>query len=158
MVKNFFILLLFFSLNAAGQKVTLLSLDQLYQRIEKGKDTTFVINFWATWCAPCVKEIPCFEKLQTAYKSDQLKVLLISLDFKSKIKSTVLPYVKRKKIKNEVFLLNETDQQVYINRIDSAWSGALPATLMIRKNSRKFFEKDFEYAELLKEYQNIKQS
>ena len=157
-MKNFFILLVLFSLNAAGQKVTLLSLDQLYQRIEEGKDTTFVINFWATWCAPCVKEIPCFEKLQTAYKSDQLKVLLISLDFKSKMKSTVLPYVKRKKIKNEVFLLNETDQQVYINRIDSAWSGALPATLMIRKNSRKFFEKDFEYAELLKEYQNIKQS
>lgn len=157
-MKNFFILLVLFSLNAAGQKVTLLSLDQLYQRIEEGKDTTFVINFWATWCAPCVKEIPCFEKLQTAYKSDQLKVLLISLDFKSKMKSTVLPYVKRKKIKNEVFLLNENDQQVYINRIDSAWSGALPATLMIRKNSRKFFEKDFEYAELLKEYQNIKQS
>lgn len=157
-MKNFFILLVLFSLNAAGQKVTLLSLDQLYQRIEEGKDTTFVINFWATWCAPCIKEIPCFEKLQTAYKSDQLKVLLISLDFKSKMKSTVLPYVKRKKIKNEVFLLNENDQQVYINRIDSAWSGALPATLMIRKNSRKFFEKDFEYAELLKEYQNIKQS
>ena len=150
--------MILFSLNAAGQKVTLLSLDQLYQRIEKGKDTTFVINFWATWCAPCVKEIPHFEKLRETYKTDQLKVLLISVDFKSKIKSTVLPYVKRKKIKNEVFLLNETDQQVYINRIDSAWSGALPATLMIRKNSRKFFEKDFEYAELLKEYQNIKQS
>ena len=155
-VKNYFVIfLLLFSLNAVGQKVNLLNLDQLDQRIKEGRDTTFIINFWATWCAPCVKELPYFEKLQETHKKGPLKVLLISLDFKSKIKSAVLPFIKRNNIKNEVYLLDENDQQIYINRVDSSWSGALPATLIIKKNKRNFFEKDFEYAELLSEYQNI---
>jgi thiol-disulfide isomerase/thioredoxin len=155
-MKNYYLLIVLLSvLHTTGQNVTLLNVDQLYQRIENGKDTAFVINFWATWCAPCLKELPNFEKLQLENKNDQLKVLLISVDFKSKLKSAVLPYIKRNAIKNEVFLLDESDQQVYINRVDSAWSGALPATLMIRKGKRKFFERDFEYPELLNEYQKI---
>ena len=158
-MKNYLLILLcFLGFNAVGQNVSLINLDKLDQRIKEGKDTTFVINFWATWCAPCLKELPNFERLQETYKSEALKVLLISVDFKSKMKSAVLPFVKRKNIKNEVFLLDENDQQIYIDRIDSSWSGALPATLIIKKNKRNFFEKDFEYAELLNEYQNIERS
>ncbi len=140
----------------AGQP-DLINLNQLYQRIEFGRDTTFIVNFWATWCAPCLEELPYFEKLAEQYKHEKLKVLLISVDFKSKLKTSVLSYVKKKKIKNQVFLLDEPDQQVYINRVDSSWSGAIPATLMIKNKTRKFFEQEFTYSELLAEYQKIKQ-
>jgi hypothetical protein len=77
------------------------------------------------------------------------------VDFKSQLKSSVIPFVNKKKLKNEVFFLDESDQQEYINRIDSTWSGAIPASLFTRKNKRKFIEKQLSYPELLHEYQTF---
>jgi thiol-disulfide isomerase/thioredoxin len=148
-------LLVFVTGSLFAQRVELISLDHLYQRVKMGKDTTYIINFWATWCAPCVKELTHFEKLSENYKDSPLKVLLISLDTRSKMNQTVVPFVKKNGLANEVFLLDEKDQQVYINRIDSSWSGALPATLMVKQRHRKFFEQAFSYEELLKQYKKM---
>lgn len=141
---------------AFSQKVELLTVDKLNERLKKGRDTTYVVNFWATWCAPCIKELPHFEKLQQDKRREKLKVLLVSVDFKSRLEKSVIPFVKRRGLKNEVFLLDETDQQVYIDRIDKTWSGAIPATLFVKGNKRKFIEKEFTYPSLLSEYQNFK--
>jgi len=151
------VLFLLGSLNLAAQHVDLITVDQLNSRINSGRDSTYIVNFWATWCGPCVKELPDFEKLSDQFKSEKLKVLLVNVDYKSKLNNSVLPFIKKNGIKNEVFMLNESDPQVYINRIDSSWSGALPATLMVKEKKRKFFEKDFTYAELADEYKNFKQ-
>jgi thiol-disulfide isomerase/thioredoxin len=138
-----------------GQKVRLLTADQLQERIKNGKDSTYVVNFWATWCAPCIKELPHFEKFSQENKSDKLAVILISVDFKSKLTSAVVPFVKRKNIKNQVFLLNESNPQEYIDRIDPSWSGSIPATLFIKNNKRKFVESEFTYDQLLTEYKKL---
>ena len=151
----FAFLLVVFSFSAYSQNVKLLNIDQLNERVKNGKDSTYVVNFWATWCAPCIKELPHFEKLQTAYKSDKVKVLLVSVDFKSKLSSAVVPFVKRKNIKNEVFLLNESSPQEYIDRIDPSWSGSIPATLFIKGNKRKFVESEFTYEQLVTEYKKL---
>lgn len=148
-------LLLAFTFSAYSQNVKLLNIDQLNERVKNGKDSTYVVNFWATWCAPCIRELPHFEKLQTAYKSDKVKVLLVSVDFKSKLSSAVVPFVKRKNIKNEVFLLNESSPQEYIDRIDPSWSGSIPATLFIKGNKRKFVESEFTYEQLVTEYKKL---
>ncbi|MBC8054664.1 MAG: TlpA family protein disulfide reductase [Sphingobacteriaceae bacterium] len=147
-----------FSGSLKAQNVKLLSVDQLEERVSKGGDTVYVVNFWATWCAPCIAELPYFEKLQATYKNQPLKVLLLSLDFKSKLEKAVIPFVRNKKLANEVFLLNEVNAQVYIDRISKEWSGAIPATLIYNKNKgiRKFYEKEFTYAELETTYQSSK--
>jgi thiol-disulfide isomerase/thioredoxin len=142
-------------LNVSAQKVDLLTLDQLYERVKRGSDTIFVVNFWATWCVPCVQELPNFEKLSIEHVNEKLKVLLISVDFKSQLKSAVIPFVKKNGIRNEVFLLNEPDPQVYINRIDSSWSGAIPATAILKDQKHVFFEKEFTYEELLTVYKKM---
>ncbi|HMH20497.1 MAG TPA: TlpA disulfide reductase family protein [Puia sp.] len=157
-MKYFFALTLLCSIRASGQKVDLINVDQLYEKLANGKDTIFVINFWATWCVTCVKELSSFEKLSVTHNREKLKVLLVSLDYKSKRTTSVLPFLKRRGIKNEVFLLDEKDQQVFINRIDPSWSGALPATLMVRSKTRKFFENEFTFPELESAYQKIKRS
>jgi thiol-disulfide isomerase/thioredoxin len=146
----FSVLLLLLAAAVHAQQVRLLTLNQLEDRLKAGKDTTYVINFWATWCAPCIAELPYFEKLQTEYRSSPLKVLLVSADFKSKLESSVVPFVKRRQLRNEVFLLNESDQQKYIDRVSKDWSGALPGTLMVKGMVRKFYEREFSYEELEK--------
>lgn len=144
-----------FSISSYSQKVKLLNIDQLNERIKNGKDSTYVVNFWATWCAPCIKELPHFEKLSSEYKSEKLAVLLISVDFKSKLNSSVIPFVKRKNLKSEVFLLNESSPQEYIDRIDPSWSGSIPATIFIKNDKRKFVESEFTYEQLLTEYKKL---
>lgn len=144
-----------FSISAYSQQVKLLNIDQLNERIKNGKDSTYVVNFWATWCAPCIKELPHFEKLKAEHKSEKLAVLLVSVDFKSKLNSGVIPFVKRKNLKNEVFLLNESSPQEYIDRIDASWSGSIPATIFIKNDKRKFVESEFTYEQLLTEYKKL---
>ncbi|MDQ1166204.1 thiol-disulfide isomerase/thioredoxin [Flavobacterium sp. SORGH_AS 622] len=156
-IKSFYYIFLIsiFSVSAYSQNVKLLNINQLNERIKNGKDSTYVVNFWATWCAPCIKELPHFEKLKAEHKSDKLAVLLVSLDFKSKLESNVIPFVKRKNLKNEVFLLNESSPQEFIDRIDPSWSGSIPATLFIKNDKRKFVETEFTYEQLLTEYKKL---
>ncbi|MBZ4034101.1 TlpA family protein disulfide reductase [Flavobacterium sp. 17A] len=155
LLKISFFFFLLFSVKGYNQNVKLLNIDQLNERVKNGKDSTYVVNFWATWCAPCIKELPHFEKLAAEHKSEKLAVLLVSLDFKSKLESNVIPFVKRKNLKNEVFLLNESDPQQFIDRIEPSWSGSIPATLFIKNNKRKFVENEFTYEQLLTEYKKL---
>lgn len=155
LLKISFFLFLLFSVKGYNQNVKLLKIDQLNERIKKGQDSTYVVNFWATWCAPCIKELPHFEKLGADHKSEKLAVLLVSLDFKSKLASNVVSFVKRKNLKNEVFLLNESSPQEFIDRIDPSWSGSIPATLFIKGDKRKFVESEFTYEQLLTEYKKL---
>ncbi len=160
MQKFLFASLFFLILSPAFSQaqVKLLTINQLENRFANGKDTVYVVNFWATWCSPCVAEMPNFEKLQANYSSEPLKVLMISVDFKSKLQSAVNPFVKKKKFENEVFLLNEKSQQEYIDRISKDWSGALPTTMLVNKskNIRKIYEQEFSYNELEAVYKSNK--
>jgi thiol-disulfide isomerase/thioredoxin len=108
-------------------------------------DTTYVINFWATWCKPCVKELPYFEQLGQQYKGQKLKVILVSMDFVKDVKSRVEPFAKQKKLQSELLLLNEPDYNAWIDKVSPDWGGSIPATLVMNANKsyRKFYEKDF---------------
>lgn len=138
----------------AAAQVKLLTLNQLESRINKASDTVYVVNFWATWCAPCVKELPNFEQLGKQYQNQPLKVILVSLDFKSKLEKVVKPFVKRNKLKSELYLLDEKSEQDYIDKISKNWSGSLPATLIInnKKKTRNFYEQEFTWEEIEKVY------
>ena len=140
---------------ALSQHITSINVDQLKNRIDKGGDTTYIINFWATWCGPCVKELPSFEQFGQTIKTDKAKVLLISLDFSSEVKQPYCHFLKNN-LQSDVLLLDEKDPQEYINRIDSTWSGAIPTTLFLCKRKHVLFERDFSYEELVTAYNNFK--
>lgn len=145
-----------FSAATSAQQVPLIKLDALKARIAAGGDTVYIINLWATWCAPCVEELPAFEKLNAEATLQPFKVLLLSVDFPADLHTAVIPFVRRKTLKAEVLLLNEQDAQEYINKVDTAWSGAIPATLFLYKGRRRFIEKQLAYNDLLSTYQSIK--
>jgi thiol-disulfide isomerase/thioredoxin len=121
---------------------------QLKPLLEKKNDKIYIINFWATWCAPCVKELPYFEKIASEYADKNVEVLLVSLDFPKQVSTKLIPFINNKKIKSEVVLLDDIDEDVWIKAIDKNWSGAIPATLIYHKKERKFFEQTFTYQAL----------
>jgi thiol-disulfide isomerase/thioredoxin len=111
-----------------------------------------VFNFWATWCKPCVEELPYFEKLNKKY--DEIEVTLVSLDFPNKLSEQVIPFANNNKLISNIVLLDDTRSHFWIPDVDENWSGAIPATLMLSKKDRIFYEKAFTFEELEKEILN----
>ena len=106
---------------------------------------TYVVNFWATWCAPCIKELPYFEALN---KNQNIDVLLVSLDFPQHKESRLLPFIKKNQLQSKVVHLDDTNENFWINVIDSTWSGAIPATIIYNNQKRGFYERLFTQKEL----------
>lgn len=157
-MKKIFLSLIFLLILSAGAsaQVKMLSLPALQKRISN-PDTVYVVNFWATWCKPCIEELPYFEKLQAVYKDQPLKVLLVSMDFESKLPA-VKTFAGIHKLASEVYLAHRKSDQELIDAINKDWSGALPGTLIVngKKGIRKFQEQEFTYEELNKLYQTNK--
>jgi len=154
-VRRFlFTLVLILLCSNTRSQVRLISISELEKRISN-PDTLYLINFWATWCGPCVEELPNFDKLQRVYKDKPLKVLLVSMDFESELKTKVVPFVKSRKLLAPVYVAARKSDQDLIDEIDKDWSGALPATLLVntKKGIHEFYEKEFTYDELNKIYQ-----
>jgi thiol-disulfide isomerase/thioredoxin len=118
-------------------------------------DKIHVVNFWATWCAPCIKELPYFEKLQETYKENKIELLLVSLDFPRQYESKLVPFLKKREIKSKVVALDDVDQNRWIPDIDSTWTGAIPATIIYTGDQRHFYEQSFTYEELETELQKF---
>jgi thiol-disulfide isomerase/thioredoxin len=123
-----------------------------FQGIEKylhlEGDTVYVVNFWATWCAPCVKELPYFEDIGATYKDKNVEVILISLDFPKHYDSKLKPFLKKHNLNSKVLVLNDTDMNTWIPKVNEDWSGAIPATLIYNTDKRQFYEQSFSYDEL----------
>ena len=128
--------------------------EEFERFLKEEQDQIYVINFWATWCKPCIQELPYFEAAQNKHKD--VRVILVSLDFPNKLQSQLIPFVKKNSIQSQVILLDDPHENEWIPKVDSTWSGAIPATLMIKGSKRKFYEKSFTQKELENEILKFK--
>ncbi|WGH76801.1 TlpA family protein disulfide reductase [Tenacibaculum tangerinum] len=135
--------------------ITTLNYEELKPFLHQNNDTTYVVNFWATWCLPCVKELPAFEKIQQAYKNKKVEVVLVNLDFAKQVETNLIPFIKKKKLQSKVLHFEDANEQFWIRDISEKWSGAIPATLIYNKQKRKFYERTFSYEELQNELQTF---
>lgn len=150
MKLKIFSLILFFSSTSFAQTAQTIKLNDLQAIINKKSEDIQVINFWATWCGPCIKEMPLFEKL-TSENKPGVKVTLISMDLDlNPDPEKVYKFIARKNIKSEVLLLDAPDPDSWINKIEKEWSGSLPATLVInhKTGQRKFIGKELHEGDL----------
>jgi len=135
------------------------SFDDFEHILDTQNDTTYLVNFWATWCAPCVKELPHFEEIQKLSKGKKLKVVLVSLDFERQFESRLIPFLNKNKIASDVVVLLDKKESTWIDKVDPEWSGAIPITLVYKGEKRNFYEKSFhstdELKSILKPYLNI---
>ncbi|AUS07329.1 thioredoxin [Tamlana carrageenivorans] len=118
--------------------------------LNEENDKIHVINFWATWCGPCVKELPYFEKINETYKDKNVEVLLVSLDLPHQYETKLKPFIIDKKIKSRVIALDDPDMNTWIPKVDATWSGSIPATIIYKNNQRAFFEQSFTLESLEK--------
>jgi len=136
-----------------GQKETSVpvytSFSDFEKLLNKQNDTTYVINFWATFCKPCIEELPYFEKVNEQRRNEKVKVILVSLDFKNQLQSKVLPFLKKNQIRSDVVLLADSKVNDWIPKISNDWDGAIPVTYIYKNKKTLFINKAFRnYDEL----------
>jgi thiol-disulfide isomerase/thioredoxin len=148
-LKSYILLtFLFAAINLKAQKVEIIKWPQMEALLHQNNDTTYVINFWATWCRPCVAELPYFEELSKNYSSKKVKVILVSLDFSENAVPRVEPFLQKKNIQSKVVLLDEADPNSWIDKVSTKWSGAIPATIIKHGSKSSFYEQSFNYQQL----------
>lgn len=113
--------------------------------LKKNNDTTYLINFWATWCTPCRIEMPHIEKIGEKYKNKKFKIILVSLDMPETVTSKLIPFIEQNRIQSQVFVLDDVNSNYWINKVDSNWSGNIPATIIYNRNKRVFYSKPVTY-------------
>jgi thiol-disulfide isomerase/thioredoxin len=125
-----------------------LNYEELKPWLNKKDDKTYVVNFWATWCIPCVKELPYFENVNKDYNDKNVEVILVSLDFLRNKQDRLIPFVEKQNIQSKVLHLSDRNEQFWIADIAESWTGSIPATLIYNKEKRKFYEQTFSQEEL----------
>lgn len=124
--------LLSFTILAKSQDYKVVKFNEVEKMLKAKNDTLYVLNFWATWCQPCVKELPYFEEVNAEYKDEKMQLVLISMDFKSDLTKRVEPFLEKQQLKSTVWFLDETKQNDFIPKVEDGWSGAIPFTIMVR--------------------------
>ena len=113
-------------------------------------DSVLIINFWATFCKPCVEEIPDLIKLEKKYKKEKASLYLVSLDLEDYYPKKIKKFVAKKKYAAKIAWLDESNAEYFCPFIDASWSGAIPATLFINNKTgyKKFYEKQLSPVEI----------
>lgn len=132
------------------QNIPIMTFRDFEPKLYPSNDSVYVINFWATWCKPCIEELPALLQAHRTYKDHRLRLLLISLDFKSQYEKKLIPFIKDNNIDADVILLDAPNYNEWIPRVNKKWNGSIPATLIVHAptKTRYFFERPINFDEL----------
>jgi len=147
LISKILVLLLVLGINIQAQDIKKMKIAELETYIQQS-DHPLIVNFWATFCVPCVREIPTFQEIVSKYKGVEL--LLVSLDLPSYYPAKISSFVKEKKITATIAWLNETNADYFCPKIDKKWSGGIPSTLFVNNKTkyRRFFERELTGVEV----------
>lgn len=133
---KWFLFILIFSLqfHLSAQEIKSIKIADLEKIIDKKNDTLKVINFWASWCVPCIKELPHFVKIASEMKQKPIQFIFVAIE---DTPTKALNILKKKKIEINSFLLDEDKANEWIDKIDKNWDGTIPFTLIIAPNNKR---------------------
>ena len=151
-VVFFVCLIVFAQTQAQNQPIRKVKINDLMKIIDTST-VPLVVNFWASWCAPCIKEIPWFEQSVASFKDQKVKLILVSLDFAEDYPKAIAAFAKKNNYTSTIVWLDETNADEFCPKIDKQWDGAIPVTLMVNKKKgyRKFYAQQLPEQRLLLE-------
>ncbi|MFM9910344.1 MAG: redoxin domain-containing protein, partial [Chitinophagaceae bacterium] len=122
-----------------AQEVKKIKIETLATYI-KSSDHPIIISFWATWCTPCIHEIPWLLEAVDKQKDKKVEYILVSLDFKEAYPEKINSFAQKNKFNATLFWLDETNADYFCPMIDEKWSGGIPANLFVNNKTglRKF--------------------
>jgi thiol-disulfide isomerase/thioredoxin len=133
-----------------GQNVPVMNFNQMEPLLRVKNDTAYMINFWATWCTPCVEEMPDILKFSEEMKNRKFRLILVSMDNPDHLESRVKPFIRRFEIKDRVILLDDPDANSWIEKVHPDWMGSIPATLFFSGDFRTLHVDKIDYEGLKK--------
>ncbi len=146
LIRNLILFLLFTGISfSQAQNIPSWKINDVEQLIDKS-DSVMVISFWATFCKPCIEEIPYLQSISNKYKDEKVKLLLVSLDLAAFYPNRIEAFTKKNNFNSQIVWLNETNADHFCPKIDKRWSGAIPATLIINNKTgyKKFVEEQMK--------------
>lgn len=126
--------------------------DDLSMLLNRHEGTTVVVNFWATYCSPCVEEIPYLDSLQQKYSDRQLKVILVNLDFRHQLKQRLEPFLEKYQLSSKVLVLADQDADSWIPKVCQDWDGGLPFTMVIKDGKKIPHQQEFTNFSALEQF------
>ena len=140
-----FSLLMMFFIAGISQDIPVYTTFEKFEKevLTIENDKVYVVNFWATWCGPCVKELPYFEDLKEEYNGTEVETILVSIDWETNLTRKLIPFLEKNEIKKKVILFDDPKANNWIDKVDPSWSGAIPITLVMSKDAKHFYEKEY---------------
>lgn len=147
-------------LRADAQQPEVLDWSAMLQEMDKSEDSLVVVNFWATWCRPCVAELPFFRQAEAEFADQRVRFLYVSLDFPEEMENRILPFLQAKEMNERVFVLDEPNANKFIDRVSPEWGGSIPATLYYRPGTGRveFHEGDYTFESLRAQLETLLQN
>ncbi len=146
LVLTLFVSSFSFQSNAQSAEVKVIEVPEMLEVIAQEPEKIKVINFWATWCKPCVEELPYF--IKAANQFPEVEFIFVSLDFSEQVKKVKVFANKKGLNVGALYLIDDVDYNSWIDRISPKWGGAIPATLIVTPNDKFFYEQAFHEGEL----------
>ncbi|MCX8080103.1 MAG: TlpA family protein disulfide reductase [Bacteroidia bacterium] len=153
--NNPIFLIFFIPLIHAAQLPEVVSWEQIKAQISKNPDSTYVINFWATWCKPCVQEMPDLWEESEKFNTKKVRFVPISLNFPDEAQTKVLPYIEKNFPGKKFFIFNKVIGPDDIPKISKDWTGAIPFTMIVKGKKTKTFERKLKKGELETELKKL---
>ncbi len=157
-MKRFLSIIFLFGvfLSVPAQTVKKVSINELENYIQSST-RPLVVNFWATWCAPCLHELPYFQQTVRQYADKNVELVLVSMDLPRGPEKKIQDFAVQHALQGTIFWLNETNADLFCPKIDASWDGSIPSTLFINKKTgyRKFFDRQLTEPQFRTEVQRL---
>lgn len=155
-VISWLLLLGYCTANAQLPTIQRVKIGDIVRIIDSSKQP-LIVSFWASWCSPCIHEIPWFEKNVAEYKDKGVKMLLVSIDFPWDYPKNLQKFIMQNNYQSQVVWLEDMKAAEYCPKIDSTWHGTIPVSLFVNNNThfRQFFNRQVTEAQvqlLLKQF------
>ncbi len=147
---------LFIAATINAQEIKRMKVTELARTIKESKKP-LIINFWATFCVPCIQEMPYFQELVQQYKSKDVSLVFVSLDLKEAYPIRINEMAKKLNLVFPVAWLDETNADYFCPKIDTSWTGGMPSSLFVNNTTgyHKFFEDQLSKEKLEKEIREM---